>query len=47
MCTKFLNPFLSDLGHEHRAKSIPPIPHRFVTDVDAAFVQQILNISKR
>jgi len=27
------------LQGQHRAKTIPPIPHRFVTDVDATLVQ--------
>jgi hypothetical protein len=32
---------------KHRAKSIPPVPHRFVADVDAALMQQILDIAER
>ena len=42
----FLNPFPSDLGGEHRAEPVPPKPHRFVADIDATFMQQILNIAK-
>jgi hypothetical protein len=42
----FLNPFSSDLGGEHRAEPVPPKPHRFVADIDATFMQQILNIAK-
>lgn len=32
-------------GREDRAKTISPEPNRFVADVDAAFVQQILDIA--
>ena len=39
--------FSSVLSSEHRAKSVPPVPNRFVADVDATLVQQILNISQR
>jgi hypothetical protein len=46
MSPKVLNPFSSDLRGKHRAKSIPPEPHRFVADIDATFMQQILNIAK-
>ena len=42
-----LQAFTTDFCGEHRAKSVPPIPHRFVADVDAALVQQILNVSER
>jgi hypothetical protein len=44
ICTKLLNPFSSDLRGEQRAKSVPPEPHRFMADIDPAFVQQILHI---
>lgn len=47
MSAKVLNPLSSDLGGEHRAEPVPPKPHRFMADVDAAFVQRILHISKR
>ena len=46
MSTKVLNPFSSDLGGEHRAEPVPPKPHRFVADIDATFMQQILDIAK-
>ena len=36
-----------DLGDEHRAKSEPPQPHRFVTYFDATLMEQVLNISQR
>jgi hypothetical protein len=47
MSTKVLDPFLSDLSGEQRAETIPPEPDRFVADFDPAFVEQILNVSKR
>ena len=40
------NPALSDLGREHRAEPMPPVSHRFMADIDAAFVQQIFDIAK-
>ena len=36
-----------DLGREDWTKTVPPEPNRFVADVDAAFVEQILDIAKR
>ena len=42
----FLNPFSSDLRGKHRTKSVTPEPHRFVADIDATFMQQILDIAK-
>ena len=41
-----LDPALSDLSSEHRAEPMPPISHRFMADIDAAFVQQIFHIAK-
>ena len=41
------DPVSPDLSSKHRAKSIPPVPHRFVTDVDASLVQQVLDVSER
>jgi len=46
MSTKLLNPFSSDLSGKHRTKTVPPEPHRFVADIDATFMQQILDIAK-
>ena len=37
----------SDLSSEQRAKSIPPQPDRLMAQLDAAFVQQILDIAQR
>ena len=45
--THLLDTSTANLSGEHRAKSIPPIPHRFVADVDAALVQQVLDIAQR
>ena len=43
----FLNPFSSDLGGEQRTKSVPPEPHRFVADIDAPLMQQVLDVAQR
>jgi len=37
---------LSDLGREHRAEPIPPEADGLVTDINAAFVQEIFHIAK-
>jgi len=42
-----LDPAFSDLSGKHRTEAMPPIPYRLVTDIDAALVQQILDIPKR
>jgi hypothetical protein len=47
VCAHPADPPFPDLRGEQRAKSVPPEPHRFVADVDAALVQQVLNIAKR
>ena len=39
-----LDPEFPDLRGEHRPEPMPPKPHRFVADVDAPFMQQILDI---
>lgn len=36
-----------DFSGEHRAKPVPPEPDRLVADIDAALVQQILDIAQR
>ena len=41
-----LDPSLSDLGRKHRAEPVPPVSHRFMADIDAAFMQQVFDISK-
>ena len=40
------SPF-SDFRGEHRSEPVPPKPHRLVADLDAALVQQILNVAQR
>ena len=42
-----LNPALPDLGREHRAKPVPPKPHRLVADIDPAVEQQVLDLAQR
>jgi hypothetical protein len=39
-----INTPLADLGREHRTKPVPPEPHRLVTDIDAAFKEQVLDL---
>jgi hypothetical protein len=39
-----LDPVSPDLGRENRPQLIPPEPHRFVGDVDAALVEQVLDL---
>ena len=41
------NPLLSDLIGKHRPELVPPEPHRFVTEIDTALMQQILDIAER
>jgi hypothetical protein len=38
---------LADLSGKQRAKSVPPKSSGFIADVDAAFVQKILDIPGR
>jgi len=47
MSTKLLNPFPSDIGRKHRAKSVPPEPHGLVANVDPSLVQQVFYIPPR
>jgi hypothetical protein len=42
-----INPFAANFSGKYWAKSVSPKPNRFVADVDAAFVQQILASQKR
>jgi hypothetical protein len=41
------NPPFPDFCGENRTESVPPEPHGLVADLDAAFVQQILDIAQR
>ena len=38
---------LPDLRREHRAEPVPPEPLRLVADIDAPFVQEVLDIAQR
>ena len=38
------NATLSDLGCKQRAKAVPPVPYGFVTDINAPFLEQILDL---
>jgi hypothetical protein len=40
----FLRLFSADFSGEHWAETVPPVPHRFVADVDASLVQQVFDI---
>jgi hypothetical protein len=37
----------ADFTGEYRAEPVPPQPHRFMADVDAALEQQILDVAQR
>lgn len=40
-------PLASEIGREHRANPVPPEQDRLVADVDAALLQQVLDVSQR
>jgi hypothetical protein len=42
-----IDPVFTDFCREHRAKSVPPVPHRFVADLDPSLVQQVFDVSER
>ena len=42
-----MDPLLPDLRRKHRAEAIPPMAHRLMADVYAAFGQEILDVSKQ
>jgi hypothetical protein len=42
-----IHPFAPDLGGEHRTEPVPPEPGSFMTQVDAALVQKVLDIPPR
>ncbi len=42
-----VNATAADFGREHRAKAVPPEAHGLVANVDASFVQKILDVAKR
>ena len=41
-----MNTAFPDLGSKQWAKAVPPVPHRFVRDIDASFVEQVLDLSQ-
>ena len=41
-----LYPALSDLSGEHWTEPVPPESHSLMTDIDAALVQQVLDVAK-
>lgn len=43
---KKINPTLSGLSSEHRAKKIPPKQRCLVADIDATFEQQIFDLTE-
>ena len=47
MSSHRLDTLATDPGGENRAELVPPVPHLLVADLDAPFVQQILNIPQR
>jgi hypothetical protein len=46
MTAKVLNPFSSNLRGKHRTETVPQEPHGFMADIDAALMQQILDVAK-
>ncbi|OIQ71714.1 hypothetical protein GALL_466670 [mine drainage metagenome] len=41
------NPTFSDFRGEQRTEAVPPKPNRFVADLNAALMQQVLNVAQR
>jgi hypothetical protein len=41
-----IHPFPTDLGGKHLPEPVPSKPDRFVADVNAAFVQQVLDVAQ-
>ena len=37
---------LPDLAREQGTKSVPPIAHNFVTNIDASFMEKIFDVAK-
>ena len=42
-----MNAPLQDLGCKQRAKAVPPVPHRLITNVDATFEQNVFDLAQR
>ncbi len=45
--THLVNPFAPDLGGTYRLESVPPKPHRLMTNVDTALGQQVFGVAQR
>ena len=41
------DPFSTDLGGKYRPEPVPPEPHGLMTNVDAAFGQQVFDVAQR
>ncbi len=46
ICVYLADHFIADLCGKYWAKSVPPKSNRFVADVDAAFVQEVVHVPK-
>ena len=42
-----IDPYLADLGREHRAKTVPPEPNGLMADLYAAFVKKVFDVAQR
>lgn len=42
-----LDPAPPDFGGEQRSEPVPPEPYGFATDINAAFVEKILDVAQR
>jgi hypothetical protein len=40
------DPLPADVGGEQRTEPVPPVPHRFMTDVDAALEQEVFDVAQ-
>jgi hypothetical protein len=40
-----VDPPPTDFRGEHRADPVPPEPHRFMADLDATLVEEVLNVA--
>jgi hypothetical protein len=42
-----IHPLAANLGGEHWPKSVPPEPHGLMADLDAALMQEVLDVAER
>jgi hypothetical protein len=47
ICRHLLDTFTADFSGKHRAKSIPPVQHNFMANVDPMLVPQVIDIAQR